>query len=67
MEEKQLVVLCQYLAEQSYMNHLLAKKLIDAGLLRSGELQQMYEADPLERQEFFQDFLRKMKNLGLQV
>ncbi len=65
MKEQTLAVLCQYLAEQSYMNNLLVEKLIDAGILRQGELAQMYDADPQRRGAFFRDFLARMADLGL--
>ena len=65
MKNETLAALCQYLAEQSYMNNLLIEKLIAAGLLQRGELQNLYESDPRRKQEFFQDFLSYLASLGL--
>ena len=65
MRRETLVALCQYLAEQSYMNHLLVKRLIAAKVLRQGELQHLYEENPQEREAFFRDYLAHLASLGL--
>jgi hypothetical protein len=65
MNRETLVALCQYLAEQAYMNNLLTERLIDAKILQRGELQKMLEAMPERRLEFCQDYLAYLKTLGL--
>ena len=67
MTNESLRALCQQMAEQAYMNNLVAEKLVGVGILQRGELQKMYEADPQRRKDFFRDFLAQMVALGLQI
>lgn len=61
-----VVALCQFLAEQAYLNHILVKRLVEAELFQEGELQRLYQtADPQERDAFFQDFLAYLASIGL--
>ena len=64
LPEVSIAALCQHLAEQAYMNHLLTKRLIAAGILQTGELQRLYEENPQERTEFCLDFLRYLASTG---
>jgi hypothetical protein len=61
-----LKTLCQFLAEQAYMNHLVAKRLVKLGFFEAGELQRLSEADPNEKKEFCLDFLNYLKSIGLE-
>ena len=65
MTKNNLSIICQCLAEQAYIQNLLADKMIDAKVLERGELQKMRETMPESETEFCEDYLRKLKALGL--
>lgn len=65
MSKAPLATLCQYLADQAYMNHLLVKQLEALGLLKPGELQRRSEANSLEKETFLRDFLAYLASVGL--
>jgi hypothetical protein len=65
MSPESLAALCQYLAEQSYMNTLLVRKLVGHGILQPGEMQLLFEDNPEEREEFYKDFLKYLASIGL--
>ena len=47
------------LGEQSLMAHMLAKRLVDLGILQPGELKSLCERSP-ERAVYIEDFLKHM-------
>jgi hypothetical protein len=65
MKKDNLSIICECLAEQAYMQNLLAEKMIDAKILQRGELQKMLETMPERKLEFCLDFLEQLKTRGL--
>jgi hypothetical protein len=65
MTKNDLRIICECLAEQAYMQNLIAEKMIDAKILQRGELQKMLETMPERKVEFCLDFLQQLKTRGL--
>jgi ferritin-like protein len=59
-----LTALVHALAEQSFMAHILAKRLVELGILKPRELNVLFESSP-DKAEYIQDFIRHMASLGL--
>ncbi len=51
------------LAEQSFMTHILAKRLVELKVLQPGELSRLFESSS-DKAEFIKDFIRHLESLS---
>jgi len=59
--------LVQVLAEQSYMIHLLSKRLVELGILQRDELSHLFEFPSKEKENYIEDFTHQMAARGLHL
>ena len=59
--------LIQTLAEQSFMLHVLNKRLVELGILQRDELQHLFEFPSKEKENYITDFTHQMAARGLHI
>jgi hypothetical protein len=59
--------LIQTLAEQSFMLHVLDKRLVELGILQGDELPHLFELPSKEKESYLKDFRHQMAARGLHI
>jgi hypothetical protein len=59
--------LVQVLAEQSFMLHVLNKRLVELGILQCDELPHLFEFPSKEKENYIEDFTHQMAARGLHL
>jgi hypothetical protein len=66
MTKKTVKALAQGLAEQQWMMTHLASRLVELGILESGELKLRADSSP-DKAEFVRDFVNHLVSIGLEI
>jgi len=66
MSQKTVKALAQALAEQQWMLTQLVSRLVELGILQSGEIKALADRNPAAKAEFAHDYLDYLVSIGLE-